>query len=453
MVIVRALVVSSGMVIVRALVVSSGMVIVRALVVSNVTVMHLVLVVSSGMVIVRALVVSNVTVMRLVLEVSSGMGTIQVQTRVREDLVRAGLVPAGQDLLGLAQVEPDRVVRARVVHDQVARDQVEAVADNLIHPFDTLLADLDGVVYEGTLAIHGAVEAINKAQSMGKTVGYVTNNSSRKPETIADQLNAFGLHVQPGDIISSGQTGVELLATLIPAGAKVLVVGGEGLRKRVVDAGFALVESSDDHPAGVIQGFAPDVAWRNLAEAAFSIQNGAKWVATNSDWTLPQEKGLAPGNGTLVSAVHTAVGILPQVAGKPEPAIFHTAVSVLESKAPLFIGDRIDTDIVGANRAGIPSALVLTGVSTRKELLGIAPEGRPTFILGNLSELHRPYQAPKATKYGFSCEGSKVELLTNRVRVVDGDPKSLGALKAACAVIWSSPTPIYGLDVDPALYE
>ena len=324
---------------------------------------------------------------------------------------------------------------------------------NLLSGYDCLLADLDGVVYEGSRAIKGAVDSINRAQKSKMPVGYVTNNSSRKPETISDQLRGFGLDAHPGQIVSSGQTGVELLATMISAGAKVLVVGGEGLRQRVVDAGFELVESSDDAPEGVIQGFAPDVAWRNLAEAAYSIQNGAKWVATNSDWTLPQEKGLAPGNGTLVSAVHTAVGQLPAVAGKPEPAIFETAKRTFLSKNPLFVGDRIDTDIVGANRAGIDSALVLTGVSTRKELLGIGSEGRPTYIIGNLAELHEKYNAPKQTKFGYSCEGAKVELLAGKVRVVSGDPKSLGALKAACAVIWNSPTPIYGLDVEPALYE
>jgi HAD superfamily hydrolase (TIGR01450 family) len=329
---------------------------------------------------------------------------------------------------------------------------VVAVAASLLSKYDTLLLDLDGVVYEGQAAIHGAVEAIHKAQSTIQKIGYVTNNSSRKPETICDQLAGFGIASLPSDIISSGQTGVEILSNMIEPGSKVLVVGGEGLRQRVIDGGFQLVHSSTDQPAAVIQGFAPDVAWRDLAEAAFSIQGGAKWVATNQDWTLPQERGLAPGNGTLVSAVHTAVGILPVVAGKPEPAIFKTATDHYESSAPLFVGDRIDTDIVGANRAGIDSALVLTGVSTRKELLGIGVEGRPTYVLGNLSELHQAYEQPKATKRGYSCGGVTVELLAQKVRVIDGDPTSLGALKAACALIWNSSTPIYGLDVEPALY-
>ena len=389
---------------------------------------------------------------------------------VRRDLmvsvriVRHGLMVSARN----AQLAPTKNVRyARHaiqmlrVHNAIARhakahvivSSVKIVAARVWSDYDVLLADLDGVVYEGNAAIKDAPEAILALQKQGLPIGYVTNNSSRKPETIAAQLAGFGVHCEPDDIIGSGKTGVDILKTLVPAGSKVLVVGGEGLRARVTEGGFVLVEDSGDKPDAVIQGFAPDVSWRDLAEAAFSIQNGAKWVATNQDWTLPQEKGLAPGNGTLVSAVHTAVGQLPIVAGKPEPAIFHTAVEHFGAKKALFIGDRIDTDITGANRAGIDSVLVLTGVSTRKEVIGIKPEGRPTYIIGSMSELLAPYKAPKKTKRGYSCDGAEVELLDNKVVVTIGDPKSLGALRAACAVIYGSELPIYALEVEPALYE
>lgn len=273
---------------------------------------------------------------------------------------------------------------------------------SLIKDFDVVLADLDGVIYEGTRAIADAPEAIERAQKLLK-VGYVTNNSSRKPETIAEQLQGFGVVARPNEIVSSGQTGVELLSGLVPAGSKVLVVGGEGLRHYTTAAGFQVVDSAEDSPAAVIQGFAPDVSWRNLAEASFAIQNGAKWVATNQDWTLPQERGMAPGNGTLVSAVHTAVGQLPLVAGKPEPAIFATAIARFGAKHPLFIGDRLDTDILGANRAGIPNALVLTGVSRAKEVLAAKPEERPTYILPTLSELLRSTSSPNKRSTVSNC--------------------------------------------------
>ena len=319
--------------------------------------------------------------------------------------------------------------------------------------FDALLCDLDGVIYEGTDAIVDSVATINGFLEQEIPVGYVTNNSSRKPETIADQLASFGITTSPENVIGSAKTGVDILATLIPAGSKVLVVGGEGLRSRVVEAGFELVKSSDAKPDGVIQGFDPSVAWNDLAEASYSIANGAKWVATNQDWTIPREKGIAPGNGTLVSAVHTAVGQLPIVAGKPEPAIFHTAVEHFGAKNAIFVGDRIDTDIRGANRAGLESVLVMTGISTRKEVLGVKKEDRPTYIIATMAELRADYDQPKKTKHGYACKNAAVELLGNKVMVTAGDPRSIGALRAACAVIYNSDTPIYALDVEPALYE
>jgi ribonucleotide monophosphatase NagD (HAD superfamily) len=240
---------------------------------------------------------------------------------------------------------------------------------------------------------------------------------------------------------------------MIPAGSKVLVVGGEGLRSKVIESGFELVVSSDDHPAAVIQGFAPDVAWNDLAEASYSIQRGAKWVATNQDWTIPREKGLAPGNGTLVSAVHTAVGQLPVVAGKPERAIFDTAMREFKVDSAIYVGDRLDTDVLGANRAGLGSALVMTGVTTRKELLGARPDSRPQFVLGTLKDLLSSYLAPTKTKRGYKLGEAEVEILGDKVVVSFGDPKSLDALKAACLAIWECGTPIHLLDVEPALYE
>lgn len=327
------------------------------------------------------------------------------------------------------------------------------MAARVFDQFETLLLDLDGVIYEGNNKVVDAAESITALRETGIKVGYITNNSSRKPETIADQLRGFGLELSLDDVISSAQAGVQLLTGMIPAGSKVLVVGGEGLRFEVKNAGFELVELSDDKPAAVIQGFAPEVGWKDLAEASYSIQAGAKWIATNQDWTIPREKGLAPGNGTLVSAVHTAVGQLPVVAGKPERAIFETAMRKFGTKSAIYVGDRLDTDVVGANKAGLGSGLVMTGVTTRKELLAAKGDSRPAFILGTLKELCSPYLSPSKTKRGHKIGGVEVELLGDKVVVSFGDPRSLDALKAACLTIWNCGTPIHLLDVEPALYE
>jgi glycerol-1-phosphatase len=348
------------------------------------------------------------------------------------------------------------VALEKVIADLKGQDPPEGehrVAAKVFNQFQTLLLDLDGVIYAGENAIVDAVESIAAVKAQGIPVGYVTNNSSRKPETIADQLRGFGLELSTDEVISSAQAGVELLTEMIPAGSKVLVVGGEGLRSRVLDAGFELVDSSDDKPAAVIQGFAPEVGWKDLAEASYSIQGGAKWVATNQDWTIPRERGLAPGNGTLVSAVHTAVGQLPVVAGKPERAIFETAIREFSAESAIYVGDRLDTDVVGANKAGIGSALVMTGVTTRKELLGARPDSRPAFILGTLKDLLSPYRLPTKTKRGYKLGDAEVEILGEKVVVSFGDPRSLDALKAACLAIWECGTPIHLLEVESGLYE
>jgi HAD superfamily hydrolase (TIGR01450 family) len=327
------------------------------------------------------------------------------------------------------------------------------VAANLIwNNYDVLLADLDGVVYEGSKPIRDAVASINELQATGVQVGYVTNNSSRKQSTIAEQLREFGLSVQPKDIFSSGKIAVDLLQTKISAGAKVFVVGGEGLRSFVADAGFEIVTSSEDGPSAVIQGFAPDVSWKDLAEAAYSIQRGAVWIATNNDWTLPQERGIAPGNGTLVSAVHTAVGDFPIFAGKPEPAIFQAAALGMQAKRAFFVGDRLETDILGANQAKLDSAVVLTGIASKKDVLAARAEERPTYVLETLADLLQDYPVIKETKRGFSCGEAQVELLANKVLVVAGQPTSMNAFRAACKVIWNADRHIHFLEVQKELY-
>lgn len=322
----------------------------------------------------------------------------------------------------------------------------------LLDNFDSLFLDLDGVVYLGQEAVRNAVESINRAQKTHK-IGYITNNSSRTPTAIADQLRGFGLDVSENQIVGSARAGVKLLSERIPSGSKVLVVGGEGLRYECTLAGFEVVDSAKDAPVAVIQGFSPDVSWRELAQASFAVQNGAIWIATNQDWTIPLEAGIAPGNGTLVGAVHTAVGILPDFAGKPFRPIFEQAFEQLGVGRPLMIGDRIDTDIRGARAVGIKSACVLTGVATRKELVGAKPEDRPDYIIEDLAGLFENYPKVRQTKRGFESGRSLVEKLGNKVVLVDGKPDSVDTLRAVTQVVWNAAEPIYALEIEPILYQ
>ena len=320
---------------------------------------------------------------------------------------------------------------------------------------DALLLDLDGVVYTGPGAIEHAVESITRA-AHDLRVGYITNNASRTDEQVAEHLRALGLAVDARDIVTSPQAAVRVLATLVQPGARILVVGGDGLVSEVEAAGFSVTRSADDAPDAVIQGFAPHVGWEHLAEASFALHTGIPWVATNTDWTIPVARGIAPGNGTLVSAVHLAVGRLPVFAGKPEAVIFEVATERFAAANPLVVGDRLDTDIMGGKRAGLATALVLTGIDRAKQVLAAPATMQPDYILGDLRELFEPY--PSVTSE-VDVDGVRtvevgaavVRMKQHVVRVARAGSDELDLLRAGAAAIYASGLQIYGLDVDEQL--
>ena len=321
---------------------------------------------------------------------------------------------------------------------------------------DVVFADLDGVIYTGENAVPFAVDSLNAAANLVR-LAYITNNASRTPTAIAEHLNKLGLTVTADDIVSSPQAAAKILATLVDPGSTILVIGGEGLISEVVNAGFVVTDSADDEPAAVIQGFAPTVGWVHLAEASFALHRGIPWVATNTDWTIPVARGVAPGNGTLVSAVHLAVGRLPVFAGKPEKAIFDYAAERFDASNALVIGDRLDTDILGANRAGMRSALVLTGIDGPKQVLAASEDHQPTYILSDLRELSQPYpEAVVVEKNGVTTVTVRKSVVTmsgNVVRMKKRGSSSIDLLRAGAKAIYRSGLRIYGLDVDPAIYS
>ncbi|MFD4423164.1 HAD-IIA family hydrolase [Agromyces sp. NPDC058484] len=327
---------------------------------------------------------------------------------------------------------------------------------------DAVFADLDGVVYAGPGSIPHAVESLNRTKG-DRAVGYITNNASRSDASVARHLAELGLEVVPDDVVTSPQAAMRLLEERVEHGALVFVVGGEGIVSELEKRGYRVTRSADDGPAAVVQGFAPEVGWRELAEASFALNanggpdaagSGIPWIATNMDWTIPVARGIAPGNGTLVSAVHTAVGRFPVVAGKPETPIFEEAKRRFGADRPLVVGDRLDTDILGANRAGMASAVVLTGIDRAKQLLAADAKSRPDFILGDLRGLHETYPAVEPVRGGaMQVGGARVRVEGNRVEILADGDGGLDLLRAACAAIWSSGTAIHALDVPARLYS
>jgi HAD superfamily hydrolase (TIGR01450 family) len=275
----------------------------------------------------------------------------------------------------------------------------------LAEAYDVALLDLDGVVYLGGAAIPGAAAALGQATERGMRLAFVTNNASRSPSAIAAQLTGLGVPATAGDVVTSAQAAARLLAGRLPAGSAVLVVGGIGLRLALRERGLRPVSTAAGRPAGVVQGYSPDISYSLLAEAAIAVRSGAWYVASNADVTLPTPRGPQPGNGALVQVIVAATGQQPVVAGKPEPPLHAEAVARTGAKHPLVVGDRLDTDIEGAVRGGADSLLVLTGVTRPLDAVLAAPRERPTYLAKDLTGLLQPHPPVTAADGAFSCGG------------------------------------------------
>lgn len=263
-----------------------------------------------------------------------------------------------------------------------ANDQA-AIADE----HDALLLDLDGTVYRGNQPTLGAAPAL--LQTSARTI-FLTNNASRRPSEVAIQLQSLGVAATARDIVTSAQSAARLLVSQLAPEDRVLIVGTDALAEEISTVGLRPVRHCAETPVAVVQGHSPRTGWQDLAEAALAIRDGALWVATNLDATFPTDRGLVPGNGSMVAALRAATDAVPQVAGKPGSAMIEAATSRGAFCAPLVVGDRLDTDIAGANAAGLPSMLVLTGVSTPLDVLNAPPAARPTYLAYNLQALMTP---------------------------------------------------------------
>ena len=312
--------------------------------------------------------------------------------------------------------------------------------------FDAALLDLDGTAYSGKLPIEHAATAAEEAREAGLKIGFVTNNASRTPLTVAEQLKELGFKAEPKDIMTSAMDVIAVMSEHLDEGASVYVVGGEGLRQALREAGYVLVDSADEEPAAVVQGFDASVTWTQLTEAAFALQRGAQYFATNLDATLPQERGFALGNGALVRAVSYATRKRPVAAGKPEPGIYQRAAELLDSENPIAVGDRLETDILGAVAAGIPALHVLTGVHDARAVI-CAPRGqRPSYLAMDMRGLLEEHPSPKHHADGtWTCGVSQVarlrrdgHLTLDDVELREGAVITIDSYRALAAAAWDS---------------
>ena len=327
----------------------------------------------------------------------------------------------------------------------------------LVEGFDGIVCDLDGVVYRGDKTVPYAVESLVSALSAGVRVVFATNNASRPPAEVAAHLHQLGLSVPASHVVTSAQAGALHLSQRFGAGARVLAVGGQGVRLALQDAGLTVVSaqgaSAVDPVVAVLQGYGADVAWTDLAEVAYAVQAGALWVATNDDSTLPTERGMAPGNGALLAAVRSAVDVDPIVVGKPFTPLYHLSVGVLGIglERTLAIGDRLDTDIRGAGASGIASLFVFGGVHRWADVVGAGPAARPQYVATDLRSLHTSYEEPVQETEDPSrwvCGSAHAQVGEHGELVVSASGTLNERLRAALRALWRAGD-VRGASMDP----
>jgi HAD superfamily hydrolase (TIGR01450 family) len=304
----------------------------------------------------------------------------------------------------------------------------------LVEAHDLVMFDLDGVVYVGGEAIDGVAAAIDRVRESGRHVAFVTNNASRTPGQVAAKLAKVGVSAEARDVVTSAQAAARVLVEAHGAGARVLMLGGDGLRVALVEAGLEPVDDPEGAVA-VASGYGPDVRWRDIMRVSTLVRDGLPYVASNADLTIPTPYGLAPGHGVLVRTITGFAGVDAIVAGKPEKPLMEETVLRVGGDRPLMVGDRLDTDIEGAHAIDAPSLLVLTGVTWLEELASAPPRLRPTYISPTLAGLFEPQPVPSVTDATVELRGWTASVVDGRL-MVEGDGDDADWWRVAATACW-----------------
>lgn len=314
----------------------------------------------------------------------------------------------------------------------------------LAEEYDCALLDLDGTAWSGDETIEYAASSVIEAREVGMASAFVTNNAMRTPQQVIDKLNSMDFAATPDMVMTSAMDIAAIMAEELDEGSKVFVIGGAGLRLALEERGFVLVDSADDEPVAVVQGLDKEVDWALLSEGAFAIERGAAFYASNLDATLPVERGQALGNGSLVRAIQHATRKRPTAGGKPEPGIYRRASELVGAQNPIAVGDRLETDIMGAVAAGVPAMHVLTGVHQARDVIR-APRGqRPSYLAIDMRGLLEAHPAPKHHRDGtWTCGVSQVAKATRSgmltlddVELTEPVTISIDSYRALAAAAW-----------------
>jgi HAD superfamily hydrolase (TIGR01457 family) len=259
----------------------------------------------------------------------------------------------------------------------------------LLHRYDCVLFDLDGVLYRGDAPVPFAADSVRRVREAGRPAVFLTNNSSRTRERVAAKLAGVGIPADADEVVSSALATADLL--IARGGGTVFLVGEDGIRLALTEAGIRVAENEPHRVDHVVVGWDRGVDYAKLRTACLLVERGASLVATNGDRSFPAPDGLWPGAGAILSVITTTTGASAEIAGKPHEPIFRAALRRAGGSSPLVVGDRLETDIEGAAALGWDSLLVLTGVTGRAEA------GRatipPTYVADDLRALFGPAHA------------------------------------------------------------
>jgi 4-nitrophenyl phosphatase len=261
-------------------------------------------------------------------------------------------------------------------------DSRSAVA--VLSVIDHLIIDMDGVLWRDDRALPGLRPFFDFLEQQDVAFTLATNNSSRTPEQYVEKLARLGARVPVETILTSALVCAAYLAETTPPGSRIYVIGQDGIRQALEARGFVLDDEQADY---VVVGWDRTANWEQLATASLLIHSGADFIGTNPDTTFPTERGPVPGNGALLAAIETATGVEPIVTGKPEHWMYLEALRRMNATpdTTAMIGDRLDTDILGAARAGLTTVLTLSGIATKDDV--VASSIQPDLVCADIQEL------------------------------------------------------------------
>lgn len=254
-----------------------------------------------------------------------------------------------------------------------------------LNTYCAFVFDMDGVLYRGKMPLPGVSELFALLETRGIAYACATNNATLTPAEFSDKLAAMSITMAPERIVTSPVATRSYLEHHAPRGTRLYCIGMNGLREALFGDGYFV--ESDDKPDYVVVGMDFQVTYPQLRRACLHIRAGAQFIGTNPDTTFPAEDGIVPGCGALLALLRAGAEQEPYVIGKPGPALFEAAIDLLKATpaTTLTVGDRLDTDIAGARAAGLASALILTGVTTREALAQSSIQ--PDMVFANLPAL------------------------------------------------------------------